>query len=190
MSNQHDHNLFKDVKNLDESISWDPKRQFELRKRIESEISNPKRERKLKHNLLPIAGMVAAMCIIIILFSSSTLLEESVELGNTSGEQFAEAELQVEDVLTENNKIYTVNLDVEKGSECNFWLNNLHNSYNYKYKVYAPDGTLIGKSETAKSQERLYAVDLSKYGSGVYTVKVYSPYGNIGGKYVLRVRNF
>ncbi|MDX8365162.1 hypothetical protein [Cytobacillus sp. IB215665] len=192
MSNRHKEYPFKGVKSLDDGIQWDTQKQFELRQRIESSLNKKHKREKAVFRLLPMVGLVTALCIVSILIASYMYEEDLKSHGSAPNfvENTAEAALSVIEVLNESSTIHYVNLDITTGEECNFWLNNLHDSYNYKYKVYAPDGSLIGESTTAGSQERLYSVDLSLYGSGKYKIKVYTPAGNIGGKYHLRVRNF
>ncbi|MDX8360357.1 hypothetical protein [Cytobacillus sp. IB215316] len=192
MSNFPKENSFNHIKTLDESIQWNPEKQFELRQKLEYNINKKNNRKVFKIRLLPIIGVVTAMCMMGILLIPYVLENDINEAGNASApvEKIADAVLSVEELLNDDSVEYYVNLDINEGSECNFWLNNLHNSYNYKYKVYAPDGSLIGESITAGSQERLYSVDLNEYGSGEYKIKVYTPNGNIGGKYHLRVRNF
>ncbi|MGM7681601.1 hypothetical protein ACSVDA_05535 [Cytobacillus sp. Hm23] len=183
---------FDQVKSLDESIHWDTQKQIELRHRIEKGLNKTNKRHNYVFRVLPLAGLAIVFCIIGILLAPYMSEEEFNKLGNASTpvENKTEAALSVIEVLNESSTIHYINLDITTGEECNFWLNNLHDSYNYKYKVYAPDGSLIGESTTAGSQERLYSVDLSLYGSGKYKIKVYSLAGNIGGKYHLRVRNF
>ncbi|MFS1518474.1 hypothetical protein V1503_18735 [Bacillus sp. SCS-151] len=192
MSNRPEEYPFDQVKKLDESIHWDTQKQIELRQRIEKSLNKTNKRHNYVFRVLPLAGLAIVFCIIGILLAPYISEEEFNKLGNASTpvENTTEAALSVEEVLNKDSVIYYVNLDVTKGSECNFYLNNVHGGYNYKYKVYAPDGSLIGESTTADTQERLYAVDLSKYGSGRYKIKVYSQAGNIGGQYQLRVRNY
>ncbi|WP_214481960.1 hypothetical protein [Bacillus sp. SM2101] len=177
---------------LDDHIHWSPQKQLELRQKLEHNIHKKYKNNKFTLFLFSFLGVVTAACIVTILLTPTLLEEDIAVLSNAANSEnnLAEAELSVENILNGNFDIHYVNLDVNKGLECNFWLNNLHDSYNYKYKVYAPDGSLVGKSTSAGSQERLYSVDLSQYGSGRYKIKVYTQAGNIGGKYHLRVRNF
>ncbi|MFS1519494.1 hypothetical protein V1503_24005 [Bacillus sp. SCS-151] len=182
---------FNQFKNLDKNIHWDSQKQLELRQKIEKTINKESKKDKLIFKLLPMAGVATALCIVGILLASQ--FEENLKNSGSASapvEEMAEAVFSTEETLNGSSALHYVNIDVTVGSECNFYLNNLHGSYNYKYKVYAPDGRLVGESITADTQERLFAADLSKYGSGLYKIKVYTQAGNIGGKYQLRVRNY
>ncbi|MDX8365676.1 hypothetical protein [Cytobacillus sp. IB215665] len=192
MNNRPKEYPFNHVKKLDDHIHWNPQKQLELRQKLENNIHKKNRSKKFTLFLIPFLGVVSSVCIVTILLAPILLDEDKPVLSTAANTEnnIAVADLDVEGILNGNFNIHYVELDLNKGSECNFWLNNLHDSYNYKYKVYAPDGNLVGESTSAGTQERLYSVDLNQYGSGKYKIKVYTPAGNIGGKYHLRVRNF
>ncbi|MFS1518559.1 hypothetical protein V1503_19160 [Bacillus sp. SCS-151] len=192
MSIRHKKYPFQTVKYLDQDIHWNPKKQYELRNRLENSLNKKHKRIKFSLPLVPLIGGITTLCIIGIFLASYISNEGIQEPVNATipTEKITEAALSVEEKLNQDSVLHYVNLDVTNGTECNFYLNNVHGSYNYKYRVYAPDGRLVGVSTTAGTQERLYSVDLGKYGSGTYKIKVYAPTGNIGGQYQLRVRNF